>query len=205
MAWKPDAFVALARSKRDYTAAAYPCRNMVWNYGAAVIPDEGQDYASRTEDGLLRCSYVPGGFSIFSRSMLQRMWDNTDLPRTNGKYSAYGYDTTMLYQVQYDNGDFLGEDTVFCKRWLAMGGEIFLNPDIQLGHWFIQEHAGSFSERKQRAGNAEAAIEDQQLLTEAAMRVIREINTNPQLSAQPMNREQRRAQRRNHNVVALPV
>ena len=47
--------------------------------------------------------------------------------------------------IRLGDGKWYGEDVYFCRRWLAMGGEIFVEPDIDFIHTGVKNYAGNFN------------------------------------------------------------
>ena len=48
-----------------------------------------------------------------------------------------------FFENVVEDGMLWSEDYTFCKRWLALGGEIWLDPEIRLAHWGTYVWQGS--------------------------------------------------------------
>ena len=75
---------------------------------------------------------VAGGFVCVTRRALEQM---------TAEYRALTYNcpktnrlTVALFDHVWENGRRLSEDLSFCARWRKMGGRVYLDPDIRIGH-----------------------------------------------------------------------
>ena len=48
-----------------------------------------------------------------------------------------------LFDTSLADGAFWGEDYTFCDRWRAIGGRVWVDPEIRLKHIGVQEYEGS--------------------------------------------------------------
>lgn len=161
--------IRMLKFDRDFVAGLYPAKLIDWNQlaqrfghtpekldeaGLAYVGAlcEGQD-AKRTDDGFAAATYAGTGFQLIKRQVFERlMAAHPELkyqslhafPRPS-QPSPYLY---ALFDCLIDpeTGVYLSEDYAFCRRWRAIGGEIWLDLHSQL------THSGSYSFR----GNAAA-------------------------------------------------
>jgi hypothetical protein len=56
--------------------------------------------------------------------------------------------------------DFLGEDIFFCRQWIAMGGKIWIDPQVEFSHRGSKEWKGMFIEHAIEKGTIKAIKED---------------------------------------------
>lgn len=123
-----------------------------WNAGQVqALLDTGKEFVSgiycqksaekklpfswnEKEEGKLRgCNWAPGGFLLISRPVIERMM---------GAYAGMQYqsgDGTRLWALWaslFDEKEpYSSEDTAFCKRWTALGGEIWAHSGVVLDHF----------------------------------------------------------------------
>lgn len=89
-----------------------------------------------TERGLLEASSVPGGFLLLSRACVERMV---------GAYHDHDYNTEhgkawALWAMEFVPGKSYGsEDVAFCHRWRAIGGRIWVHPEVVVSHYGERE------------------------------------------------------------------
>ena len=84
-------------------------------------------------NGLLEVENVPGGFCCLTRDVFAKLKEA--LPRPYGHYEFEGQ---AYWHSPYMNGRLYGEDAAFCHDWRSIGGEVWLDPELNLTH-----HAGA--------------------------------------------------------------
>jgi hypothetical protein len=121
--------------------------------GFAYVGDVCKGAELKTENGFSTGVYAGTGFQLIKRNVFERMIKA--YPET--KYKALhafprpSQPSDNLYalfdcMIDPETGVYLSEDYAFCRRWRAIGGEIWLDLQSQL------THTGSYSFR----GNAAA-------------------------------------------------
>jgi hypothetical protein len=93
------------------------------------------------ESGLIKLHDAGTGFMMIKREAILKMIEkypdlkyNNDVQMGNVdlKDNFYALFDTMIDPV---DKRYLSEDYTFCRRWQAMGGEIYLDPSISLNHY----------------------------------------------------------------------
>ncbi len=79
--------------------------------------------------------YIPAGFMLLKRCVLEKMIDHFPelyyIPKDESlKHTAGHY----LFATELWNGEFWGEDYVFCRRAREAGFKIWIDPTIVLNH-----------------------------------------------------------------------
>jgi GT2 family glycosyltransferase len=129
--------------------------------------DSGEEYCCQinvhadetpiTKNGMISASRVGAGFMLLKRSVLERMIKEYPQLRCRAIEKDYGY---SLFQTEYTPFQFKGEDYLFCDRWTAIGGEIWLFPDIDFVHTGAKRYLGNYhkflSQRPQVEAESEA-------------------------------------------------
>lgn len=105
---------------------AVPCANTF----AGRVPPIG-------EDGLQEVRYVGSGFMCIHREVFERMDEE-------GLAPEYQDDKTKRVERDFwhvgvrptldDHPRYLSEDWYFCQDWLDIGGKVFIDTRVQLGH-----------------------------------------------------------------------
>jgi hypothetical protein len=113
-------------------------------YVGAPLPPEGR----RDEDGFIRAEFAGTGFMLIKREALERMiaaypetrftaaHDRAVPSRSVNKYALFDC------MIDPETGEYLSEDYTFCKRWRAIGGEVWLDARSTLIHVGPREFAG---------------------------------------------------------------
>ena len=167
--------VKAAAAGCEIVAGLYPCKNRWENFGGLHKEDEnGQVMGFETPDmRLLEMEYVPGGFIIYSRQAFERTRSNLDsyiAPETDEEILEcfrcnieFGLPKFTAAELQEMNKETLirwvlanqrggrkggrtGEDIYFQKRYQEMGGKIWCEPNIDIGHWGVKEWKGNYHE-----------------------------------------------------------
>lgn len=158
-----DDFVRLFAAAKDVAVGAYPKKGTNWeaiklyiaanpNATAQETHQAGSDYAinfrfkdatSRAieiEEGLIALKDAGTGFMMITRSCIERMMAthpelqyNNDLnvDKSIDKWSFALFDT----MIDPESRRYLSEDYTFCRRWQKMGGDVWLDPFINLTHY----------------------------------------------------------------------
>jgi hypothetical protein len=156
IAFEPEQAFRLLDFDADFTAAAYPVKSIDWGrivaaLGAGVsdpeaashlyVPGFGGTEEIVTRDEFARVPFVGGGFTMVRRAALLRMCEayaSLRYRRVSG--AAHPLDDSpyriALFEslIVPETGFYLGEDFSFCRRWTALGGEIWLDIRSKLTH-----------------------------------------------------------------------
>ena len=166
ISFAPEIVVRMLRFDRDFVAGLYPAKILDWqqavqHFGRTdeTLEEAGFAYvgalcagdALKTENGFATGTYAGTGFQLIKRGVFERLMKAH--PET--KYKALhafprpSQPSDNLYalfdcMIDPETGVYLSEDYAFCRRWRAVGGEIWLDLTSRL------THTGSYSFR----GNA---------------------------------------------------
>jgi hypothetical protein len=95
-------------------------------------------------DALAKCLYVPMGFTLISRSCLERMTEAYGDSLSFKDSSSGKVETAVaLFMLMLRGGILFSEDYSFCQRWRDLGGEVWalldpadhVGPHRYRGHW----------------------------------------------------------------------
>jgi predicted O-methyltransferase YrrM len=123
--WEPKDLVQLCQRSCDIVGGVYPYRRE----GGENMPARMMDGA-REFDGLLEVEGLPTGFLKIKRHVLERMASSAP------KYFDKIYETALVFDRPTPGPDKTrwGGDIDFCNRWRAMGGRLFADVELRLGH-----------------------------------------------------------------------
>lgn len=127
---------------RDVTAGMYPRRASDKRFFLDMYHDDNGDL--EFDGSLMRANRVGTGFMMISRAIIEKMiaahpewqYENKD---GNGKVAA-------LFDFAIKDGNFVGEDYLFCDRVREIGGTIWVDVDISLPHIGTQAFTNNFRE-----------------------------------------------------------
>jgi hypothetical protein len=140
--WDPLSVKKLIDYNEDFVAALYPARGeKCFLYRGVYGENKRMDVS---EKKLLQMEYIPAGFMLLKRCVLEKMiahfpelyYEPKDesLKYTKGHY---------LFATELWDGEFWDEDYVFCRRARQAGFKIWIDPIIELHHAGI---SGAFAE-----------------------------------------------------------
>lgn len=129
--WAPGAMIRLLNKPVDVVAGAYRHRTDPETYPVKWLTERDELWAD-PETGLLEVEAVPTGFLRISRAAAERMRDACDW--YHDAKAPDGKSWTMFDRIRDENHQKWGEDFAFCKRWRDLGGKVWLDPEIEMGH-----------------------------------------------------------------------
>lgn len=146
--WETNGLSKLVNAGVDMVCGAYPKRiGDGTRYDMILKTGPTQQLSS---NGLLEVNAMPAGFMCLSRSMLERMVQHYP----DSKFSfvecpgGVAWDLFDAYWETDEHGirHKLGEDYSFCRRWTDMGGKVWCDPAIGMGHIGTKMWQGRFSD-----------------------------------------------------------
>lgn len=134
--WQADAALRLLNRDKPIIAGLYPFKSDKAP-GFPVRP-----YGIET-DGILPCEGLPTGFMLIKREAIEQMI--AAYPEL--EYTENGNKLACLFQNITKDGQFWGEDYIFCQRWTALGGELWAETDLTFSHCGSKAWKGNYSKR----------------------------------------------------------
>lgn len=143
--WEPGALVRLVDHPVDMVAGAYPKRIDPIEFAIRFLPDREELWAD-PETGLLEVEACQGGFVRYTRAVFEKMM--AAYPESKFSSARYGSDGFLyaLFEPMFIDGHRRGEDFAFCHRWRAIGGQVWVDPEIKMGHAGNKMFIGQFGE-----------------------------------------------------------
>lgn len=129
----PVAAVRIAQATRPFIAGIYPKKSdePAW----PVQFDVDELYGD--EDGLVEAVSVPTGFLRLNRAVFDH------LPHDD--YTDSGEAYRGFFSSGIRAGRYVGEDNQLCDDWRAVGGRVFIIPDLAFTHTGPKSWAGSWA------------------------------------------------------------
>jgi GT2 family glycosyltransferase len=156
--FEPDAVLRMLAMNKNITAAAYPKKTVDWNGVSRAVERKEEDPAPfgaeyainlkfadkatkkvNSQDGAVEVLDASTGFFMIKKEVIQTMFEAyPDLHYKNDssidpRFNKYCY---SLFDTIHDPRDnrYLSEDYTFCRRWQALGGKIWVDPNTKLNH-----------------------------------------------------------------------
>lgn len=134
LGWPAQAVLAMLDQNKEFVCGVYPARG-TGGKEFTFRPTKNLDGSIIQDRHLLKMEYVPAGFMLISRSAIAKMRDKfPDLyfcPKQPIGNPEPGY---CFFDTQVWEGEFWGEDYVFCRRAREAGIEIWCDPLIEFDH-----------------------------------------------------------------------
>lgn len=136
LGWAHQAVLPMLETGKEFVAGCYPARGKtnefifrpVKNAIGAIVQDEQYKH-------LLKMEYIPAGFMLISKSAIEKMRNKhpelyyEPKDKRNNPEPGYCFFNTEVWQ-----GEFWGEDFVFCRKAREAGIDIWVDPLIQFDH-----------------------------------------------------------------------
>lgn len=166
--------VRLLKFDKDFSAGLYPAKIIDWNqlaqrFGRSTetLDEAGLAYVgalcegteAKRDNDFATGTYAGTGFQLIKRSVFERMMK----AHPELKYQALhafprpSQPSDNLYalfdcMIEPETGVYLSEDYAFCRRWRAIGGEIWLDLNSKLNHSGSYTYRGNTAPRFAVAG-----------------------------------------------------
>lgn len=134
IAWKPEDMLRLVAfgTEHPFVCGVYRTKENKVQFHASLTPD-ATGRPIQNDMGLLRANGVPAGFMLLRPSVIETVAAVVPcyVPK---KGDLAGEKIPGLFNP-FQEGDVLyGEDIAFCRRYVDAGGEIWIDPNIELDH-----------------------------------------------------------------------
>lgn len=140
--WDAESVVRMLTYPDEIVGATYRMKN-AWNqYVGMVKYQDGLPVGRILDDGtpLLEADRVAAGFLRIKVSALRKFHEHYPELRSN---EPDGIKTQFFTRIIRD-GEMHCQDMAFSRLWLEMGGRLWIDPMINVGHWGMECHAGNF-------------------------------------------------------------
>lgn len=131
VSWDGDEMVRLLEAPVDFCAGIYPAKMETPTY---FVHYTDRERIERDPDtGLVEFNGVPAGFMRLTRRAVEKMATayahlQFDDPMVPGGHAW------LLFNFELHANRLWGEDYIFCRKWKAIGGRIWVEPQITLHH-----------------------------------------------------------------------
>jgi hypothetical protein len=124
--WQSGAMLKLIRHDKPFIAGVYPQRKDPIEWPVRMMCE--------ADGGLREAEAVPFGFACLTRGCAQTVADAyADAAFMTARHGSERRLLSVFDPMTID-GRRRGEDYSFCHRWRAIGGRIWVDPDIHMGH-----------------------------------------------------------------------
>ena len=133
-----------------------------------IYHKEGENVIIKINNGMAQVKDIGTGFMLINKSVITKMMKK--YPETKFMNNVAGYGQTNVNDYFYALFDccidpvsrvYLSEDYLFCKRWIEIGGELWLDLGTNLNHTGIIDYKGCLSST---IGEVDTMNKDAQIL-----------------------------------------
>ena len=135
-----------------------------------IYHKEGENVVIRLNNGMAQVKDIGTGFMLINKSVINKMISK--YPETKFMNNVAGYGQNNVGDYFYALFDccidpvsrvYLSEDYLFCKRWIDIGGELWLDLGTNLNHTGIIDYKGCLSIT---IGEVDTLNKDSQIMTQ---------------------------------------
>lgn len=129
MTFTPMDVATLISSDVDLVSGIYTYRKE-GSYGIPFIGANGKmlDLKGPT---LQECLFVPTGSMLIKRTVIEQLYQKHEFLFDQGFRKGR---PNPFFDVDPVSNNFEGEDVYFCKIWRELGGKLYANTEVRLGH-----------------------------------------------------------------------
>ena len=148
--WDEQSFLRMVLDPHEFTAAAVPKKTDSGEFNNVIL-DTLENNECVIENGMLRAKQIGSGFICLKRSMIEKMIKADPrqyAPGDGGPHSLHYalFDSKIIWPEpgQDGPGQFWGEDLEFCKKWIALGEYVWIDPNVNMEHAGRKTFRGNF-------------------------------------------------------------
>lgn len=133
LGWPSMAVLAMIEHDVDFVCGIYPTRK---DHMFLFRPIYNEDKSLvKNEKGLLKMEYVPAGFMLIKRQVIEKMREfHADLKFTPKEINEQMFAGYALFNTEVWQGEFWGEDYYFCRKAREAGFDIWVDPLVEFDH-----------------------------------------------------------------------
>lgn len=131
VSFEPNAVARILMANRPFVACVYPKKTEKAEYPCDFLPGTIQT----DMDGYIEAAMVPTGFLRLNRAVFSAM------PYT--EYPLWGTRQKGYFRTFICDKGYIGEDVIFSHQWRALGGHIYIIPNVTLWHTGLRTWEGN--------------------------------------------------------------
>lgn len=141
--WRPEDVVRLLLHPEEIVGASYRMKNQWDDYVGHIIYKDGHPDGKMLKDGtpLLKADRLAAGFLRIKTSAL-RKWADAYPDLVSNEPDG---EKVQFFSRGLIEGEMACQDMMFSKRWLDIGGELWMDPNINITHWGFEPHIGDMN------------------------------------------------------------
>lgn len=132
--FKPEDIFRLMALATDYpiVGGVYPKKNKETELAADLLYSDTGSPITEPVFNIYEAQHIPTGFMMIRRHVIEQMMHAyPELMYADPHEQLVCY---ALFDFQLKNGQYYGEDYIFCQRARDLGMRIYIDPLVELGH-----------------------------------------------------------------------
>jgi hypothetical protein len=154
--FEPDAILKMIACDKDVIGGLYPKKALPVNYVINLRPE------TKIQGDIFTVDTMGTGFLLFKRHVYEKLIEaHPECKYVDDVGLGKQYEPMMysIFDCNIDaRGHYLSEDWLFCRRWAAIGGEIWAHGKVLLNHIGHYEFAGDLSKMPKFGNEASSAL-----------------------------------------------
>lgn len=128
--------------------ASYKMKNSWDEWTANLVTENGHPKGKTIREGvtLLEAYSIPCGFMRIKKSVLEHIKEK----HPELKYRNQGKEQWRFFESSSASGEYIGEDVNFCNRWRALGGQVWVDPNVTITHYGMNGWEGNLDKQLRR-------------------------------------------------------
>jgi hypothetical protein len=145
--FQPESILQMMACDKEVIGGLYPKKALPVNYVINLKPE------TKVQGDIFTVDTMGTGFLLFKREVYEKLCAaHPECKYVDDVGLGKQYEPTMysIFDVAIDaKGHYLSEDWLFCRRWSALGGEIWAHGKVLLNHIGHYEFVGDLSKMPQ--------------------------------------------------------
>lgn len=137
--WNQGDLLKLIEYPVDVVGGVYPKKSD--EIAFPIRMDVRDEYRTDSETGLMEVAGLPGGFLKISRNCVEKMIEA--YPKKTQRSNHESSEFWPLFDPVEIPNDRLSEDFSFCERWRRIGGKVWADFEMEMGHIGYKSFKGS--------------------------------------------------------------
>ena len=154
--FQPESIFQMIACDKDVIGGLYPKKALPVNYVINLQPQ------TKIQGDIFTVDTMGTGFLLFKRAVYEKLIAaHPECKYVDDVGLGKQYEPMMyaIFDVAIDHkGHYLSEDWQFCRRWSALGGEIWAHGKVLLNHIGHYEFAGDLSKMPSFGQGADAGV-----------------------------------------------
>lgn len=140
--WDADSVVRLITHPEEIVGATYRMKHKWDTYVGTIKTENGVPVGKMLPDGtaLIEALRVAAGFIRFKKSAVKKFHDAYPLARCQEPDG----EMTIFYERALIDGIMHSQDMAFSRKWLDIGGQLWVDPTIKVNHYGLTCYPGDF-------------------------------------------------------------